>query len=59
MKISDKRLIERIEWNQQEKYSRDILKSTPDAKDKFEIVEVTHDTINLYHKIKTKLSHTM
>lgn len=58
MKINDKRLIERIEWSQQEKYTKESLKNTPDAKDKYEFVEVTHDSINLYQKIRTKRSHT-
>jgi len=47
MHIHDKRLFTRLDQHQQEKYLKDILKQIPDAADKCERVEITHEPIKL------------
>lgn len=52
--IKDKRLVNRMDMVQQEKYLEKIDKVVPDASDKFEELEVTHEPIDLLNKIKSR-----
>lgn len=50
MQFQDKRLFNRLDPSQQEKYSKEMLKHLPDARAKFETVEITHEPIRLLQK---------
>lgn len=50
MNSHDKRLFNRLEQSQQDKYLKELLKASPDAQDKFDVVEVTHEPIQLLLK---------
>ena len=54
MEIKDKRLLDKMNVVEREKYLKDIYKSIPDADDKYDELEVTHEEINLLQKIKNK-----
>jgi len=54
MKTIDKRLLKRIENTTQDKHLKEILKSIDDSSSKFDIVEITHEPINLLQKIKSR-----
>ncbi|MEI6126385.1 MAG: hypothetical protein WCQ99_07515 [Pseudomonadota bacterium] len=55
MKIQDKRLLNRIETAQQEKFIKELTRHTPDARDKYDSVEIAHEPINLLQKLKGRL----
>lgn len=55
MKITDKRLIDRMDLDQQAEFFNKLLKTVPNAANKYEEIEVSHDPINLLEKIKWKL----
>jgi len=50
MNSHDKRLFNRIDQSQQDKYLKELLKNTTDSQDKFDVVEVTHEPIQLLLK---------
>jgi hypothetical protein len=54
LEIKDKRLVNRMDMVQQQKYLEKIGKVVPDASDKFEELEVTHEPIGLLNKIKSR-----
>lgn len=54
MQLQDKRLVNRLDPLQQEKYLKEILKHLPDARGKFETVEITHEPIRLLQKKKLR-----
>lgn len=56
MNTHDKRLFNRIEQNQQDKYLKELLKNAPDAQDKYDTVEVTHEPIQLLLKRSSRKS---
>ena len=56
MDVKDKRLVERMNIVEQEKYNKGALKQIPDATDKYEVIEIEHEPINLLKKLKDKTS---
>lgn len=54
MQLQDKRLVNRLDPLQQEKYLKETLKHLPDARGKFETVEITHEPIRLLQKKKLR-----
>jgi hypothetical protein len=54
MDIKDKRLIERMEPAEQEKYIKDISGRLPDVQHKYEECEITHRQINLIKRLRLK-----
>lgn len=54
MDLKDKRLVERMDTTEQEKYYHEISKHIPDAGDKYEEIEIEHEPINLLAKLKDK-----
>jgi hypothetical protein len=54
MDIKDKRLIERMEPEEQDKYIRDISGRLPDVQHKLEEYEITHKQINLLKRLRQK-----
>lgn len=55
MQFHDKRLFNRIDQSQQEKYLKDLLKQIPDSSDKCERIDITHEPIKLLKR--KKLAH--
>jgi len=56
MEVRDKRLVERWNTVEQEKYNKEMLKHIPDATEKYEEIEIEHETINLLKKLKDKIN---
>lgn len=54
MDLKDKRLVNQMDIEDQNKYMKNIADTIPDCKDKFEEFEVAHSPINLFKKIKRK-----
>jgi len=52
MELLDKRLFNRLDQSQQEKYLKEILKHLSDARGKLETVEIAHEPIRLLQKKK-------
>ena len=54
METKDKRLLDKVNVVEREKQLKEIYSSIPDAVDKYDEIEVTHEEINLLQKIKNK-----
>jgi len=54
MELKDKRLLNLVDTENQNKYLEGVNSSVPDADKKYEEIEVIHEPINLLHKIKTR-----
>ena len=54
MEIKDKRLLDRMDLQQQQKYNEKIVKLATNAADKFEDLEINHEPINLLKKIRAR-----
>ena len=54
MDMMDKRLVERMDINEQKRYFQEISKHVPDAADKYEEIEIEHEPINLLAKLNDR-----
>jgi|GEM_PF-2835504 hypothetical protein len=53
MTMYDKRLLNRLDQAQQEKYLKELAKQLPDKRDKYEAVDIYHEPLKLLQKRKT------
>ncbi len=56
MEIKDKRLVDRMNVVEQEKYYKELSRIIPDAQDCYEEIEIDHDPICLLKKTTSKIS---
>ena len=53
--LQDKRLLNRLETAQQDKFIKELTRHISDSADKYENVDITHEPINLVQKLKGRL----